>query len=97
MSASVPTHKLHANSVLEESVIGAQCDIGPFARLRPQTNRANNVKVGNFVEIKKSNIAESSKINHLSYVGDTTMGTNVNVGAGTITCNYDAGRPHINQ
>ncbi len=81
--------QIHANSVLEESVIGAQCDIGPFARLRPQTNLANNVKVGNFVEIKKSNIAENSKINHLSYVGDTTMGTNVNVGAGTITCNYD--------
>ncbi|MCF6336841.1 MAG: bifunctional UDP-N-acetylglucosamine diphosphorylase/glucosamine-1-phosphate N-acetyltransferase GlmU [Gammaproteobacteria bacterium] len=88
VSIGANTH-IHANSVLEESVIGTQCDIGPFARLRPQTNLANNVKVGNFVEIKKSDIAEGSKINHLSYMGDTTMGTNVNVGAGTITCNYD--------
>jgi len=81
--------QVHANCVLEESVVGAQCDIGPFARLRPQTNLANKVKVGNFVEIKKSDIANGSKINHLSYVGDTTMGADVNVGAGTITCNYD--------
>ncbi len=81
--------QIHANSLLEESITGTQCDIGPYARLRPQTNLANKVKVGNFVEIKKSNIADGSKINHLSYVGDTTMGNDVNVGAGTITCNYD--------
>ncbi len=81
--------QIHANSLLEESIAGTQCDIGPYARLRPQTNLANKVKVGNFVEIKKSNIADGSKINHLSYVGDTTMGNDVNVGAGTITCNYD--------
>ncbi len=81
--------QIHANSLLEESTTGTQCDIGPYARLRPQTNLANKVKVGNFVEIKKSNIADGSKVNHLSYVGDTTMGSDVNVGAGTITCNYD--------
>jgi len=81
--------QIHANCVLEDSVVGMQCDIGPYARLRPQTRLANKVKVGNFVEIKKSAIAEGSKVNHLSYVGDTTMGKNVNVGAGTITCNYD--------
>jgi len=81
--------QIHANCLLEDSIVGMQCDIGPFARLRPQTNLANKVKVGNFVEIKKSSIAEGSKVNHLSYVGDTTMGTGVNVGAGTITCNYD--------
>lgn len=81
--------QIDANCVLEDSVVGAQCNIGPFARVRPQTNLANNVKVGNFVEIKKSDIDEGSKVNHLSYIGDTTMGKNVNVGAGTITCNYD--------
>jgi bifunctional UDP-N-acetylglucosamine pyrophosphorylase/glucosamine-1-phosphate N-acetyltransferase len=81
--------QIHANCVLEDSVVGTQCDIGPYARLRPQTKLANKVKVGNFVEIKKSDIADGSKVNHLSYVGDTIMGKNVNVGAGTITCNYD--------
>ncbi|NOX76719.1 MAG: UDP-N-acetylglucosamine diphosphorylase/glucosamine-1-phosphate N-acetyltransferase [Gammaproteobacteria bacterium] len=94
-NVSIGSHtRVHANSVLEESTVGAHCDIGPFARLRPQTNLANNVKVGNFVEIKKSDIAEGSKVNHLSYVGDTTMGMNVNVGAGTITCNYDGANKH---
>ncbi|HHI94087.1 MAG TPA: UDP-N-acetylglucosamine diphosphorylase/glucosamine-1-phosphate N-acetyltransferase [Gammaproteobacteria bacterium] len=86
--------QIHANCILEESVVGTQCDIGPFARLRPQANLADKVKVGNFVEIKKSNIARGSKINHLSYVGDTTMGSGVNVGAGTITCNYDGANKH---
>ena len=86
--------KVDANCVLEDSVVGINCAIGPFARLRPQTNLANKVKVGNFVEIKKSVIADGSKVNHLSYVGDTTMGSNVNVGAGTITCNYDGANKH---
>ena len=80
---------VHANSVIEESIVGARCEIGPFARIRPETKLADQVKVGNFVEIKKSTVDTGSKINHLSYVGDTTMGSNVNVGAGTITCNYD--------
>jgi bifunctional UDP-N-acetylglucosamine pyrophosphorylase/glucosamine-1-phosphate N-acetyltransferase len=83
-----------ANSVVEDSSIGAACDIGPFARIRPETELADKVKVGNFVEVKKSTIASGSKINHLSYVGDTTMGGNVNVGAGTITCNYDGANKH---
>jgi bifunctional UDP-N-acetylglucosamine pyrophosphorylase / glucosamine-1-phosphate N-acetyltransferase len=75
--------------VIEDAIIGAGSRIGPFARLRPETVLANNVHIGNFVEIKKSDVAEKSKINHLSYIGDTTVGSNVNIGAGTITCNYD--------
>lgn len=63
--------------------------IGPFARIRPNTELADNVKIGNFVEIKNSTINDNSKINHLSYIGDTTMGNNCNIGAGTITCNFD--------
>jgi len=77
------------NSIIENASIGEECVIGPFARIRPDTVLAKGVKVGNFVEIKKSNIKDGSKINHLSYIGDTIMGSNVNVGAGTITCNYD--------
>jgi bifunctional UDP-N-acetylglucosamine pyrophosphorylase / glucosamine-1-phosphate N-acetyltransferase len=77
------------NCIIENAVIGAGSRIGPFARLRPDTVLANNVHIGNFVEIKKSDVAEKSKINHLSYIGDTTVGSNVNIGAGTITCNYD--------
>lgn len=78
-----------ANCVIEDAVIGAGCRIGPFARVRPQTRLADNVHVGNFVEIKKSTVAPDSKINHLSYIGDSTVGSRVNIGAGTITCNYD--------
>jgi bifunctional UDP-N-acetylglucosamine pyrophosphorylase / glucosamine-1-phosphate N-acetyltransferase len=77
------------NCIIENAVIGTGSRIGPFARLRPDTVLANNVHIGNFVEIKKSDVAEKSKINHLSYIGDTTVGSNVNIGAGTITCNYD--------
>ena len=85
---------IYANCVLENSVIGKHCEIGPFARLRPEAQLADEVKVGNFVEIKKSTIANRSKVNHLTYVGDTSMGENVNVGAGTITCNYDGANKH---
>lgn len=77
------------NCVIEDAEVGVGTRIGPFARLRPGTVLADHVHVGNFVEIKKSTIAKGSKVNHLSYIGDTTMGGNVNVGAGTITCNYD--------
>lgn len=77
------------NCIIENAVIGAGSRIGPFARLRPETVLGNNVHIGNFVEIKKSDVSEKSKINHLSYIGDTTVGSNVNIGAGTITCNYD--------
>ena len=78
-----------ANCVIDNVVIGQGSKIGPFARLRPETVLAENVHIGNFVEIKKSSVAASSKINHLSYIGDTTVGSRVNIGAGTITCNYD--------
>lgn len=77
------------HSIIEDAVIGANCRIGPFARLRPETQLANDVHIGNFVEIKKSTIGFSSKINHLSYIGDSMVGCGVNIGAGTITCNYD--------
>ncbi len=78
-----------ANSVIEGATIGADCRIGPFARIRPETQLEDCVHVGNFVELKKSQVATKSKINHLSYVGDATVGSEVNIGAGTITCNYD--------
>lgn len=82
------------NSILENATVGADCDIGPFARLRPQAKLADKAKVGNFVEIKNANIGPASKVNHLSYVGDSDVGKNVNVGAGTITCNYDGANKH---
>ena len=82
------------NSVIEDAVIGENCKIGPFARIRPGTQLADEVHIGNFVEIKKSSIAAGSKASHLSYIGDTVMGQNVNVGAGTITCNYDGVNKH---
>lgn len=78
-----------ANCVIDQAVIGQGCKIGPFARLRPESELAQDVHIGNFVEIKKSSVAASSKINHLSYIGDATVGAQVNIGAGTITCNYD--------
>jgi bifunctional UDP-N-acetylglucosamine pyrophosphorylase/glucosamine-1-phosphate N-acetyltransferase len=77
------------NSLIENAVIGAHSRIGPYARLRPETELAEHVHIGNFVEIKKSSIAAGSKVNHLSYVGDSEVGRMVNIGAGTITCNYD--------
>jgi bifunctional UDP-N-acetylglucosamine pyrophosphorylase/glucosamine-1-phosphate N-acetyltransferase len=80
---------INPNCVLEKSVIGANCAIGPFARMRPGNRLADGVHIGNFVELKNSEIGAGSKANHLSYVGDTTIGTKVNVGAGTVTCNYD--------
>lgn len=78
-----------ANSILEESTLAENCNIGPFARLRPGSKLANKAKIGNFVETKKAVIGEGSKVNHLSYVGDAEIGAGVNIGAGTITCNYD--------
>ncbi|MBA3494956.1 MAG: bifunctional UDP-N-acetylglucosamine diphosphorylase/glucosamine-1-phosphate N-acetyltransferase GlmU [Gammaproteobacteria bacterium] len=82
------------NCVLEECAIGKGARIGPFSRIRPETRLADHVHVGNFVEIKKSTVAAGSKINHLSYVGDAEVGRDVNVGAGTITCNYDGANKH---
>ncbi len=78
-----------ANCIIDNAIVGLGSKIGPFARLRPETVLAEQVHIGNFVEIKKSTIATASKINHLSYIGDATVGSHVNIGAGTITCNYD--------
>jgi bifunctional UDP-N-acetylglucosamine pyrophosphorylase / glucosamine-1-phosphate N-acetyltransferase len=78
-----------SHCVLEKSTVGANCSIGPFARLRPGAALADGVHIGNFVEVKNSSIAAGSKANHLSYIGDATVGAGVNVGAGTICCNYD--------
>jgi bifunctional UDP-N-acetylglucosamine pyrophosphorylase/glucosamine-1-phosphate N-acetyltransferase len=80
---------IKANTIIESAQVGKACDIGPFARLRPGTVLADKAKIGNFVETKKAIIGEGSKVNHLSYIGDTEIGEGANVGAGTITCNYD--------
>ena len=76
-------------SVLEDTVIGEKAAIGPFSRLRPGTELAAQTHVGNFVEIKKSIVGKGSKVNHLTYIGDTEIGADCNIGAGVITCNYD--------
>jgi bifunctional UDP-N-acetylglucosamine pyrophosphorylase/glucosamine-1-phosphate N-acetyltransferase len=80
---------IHAFSHIEGAIIGAKASIGPFARIRPGTRLAERTKVGNFVELKKADVGEGAKVNHLSYVGDTSVGAKANIGAGTITCNYD--------
>ena len=80
---------IHANCVLEQSTVGPDNSIGPFARFRPNSKTGREVHIGNFVEVKKSEIADGSKANHLTYLGDTIVGKKVNVGAGTITANYD--------
>jgi bifunctional UDP-N-acetylglucosamine pyrophosphorylase / glucosamine-1-phosphate N-acetyltransferase len=85
---------IHAMSHLEDSVVGESANVGPYARLRPGTVLAREARVGNFVETKKANIGLGSKVNHLSYIGDCDMGAGVNVGAGTITCNYDGVSKH---
>lgn len=86
--------EIYANSFIESSVIGEHCHIGPFARLRAGTQLAANCKIGNFVETKKAVFDEGSKANHLTYLGDVSIGKKVNIGAGTITCNYDGANKH---
>jgi len=86
--------RVHAYSVLEGVITTGDCDIGPFARLRPGTQLAAGAKIGNFVEAKNAKVGEDSKASHLSYLGDTVIGTRVNIGAGTITCNYDGANKH---
>jgi bifunctional UDP-N-acetylglucosamine pyrophosphorylase/glucosamine-1-phosphate N-acetyltransferase len=86
--------EIFANCLVENARIGRASRIGPFARLRPETRLAEEVHIGNFVEIKKSSIASRSKANHLSYIGDSIVGSDVNIGAGTITCNYDGANKH---
>lgn len=86
--------RIEAFTHIDEATIGADCRVGPFARIRPATRLAEEVHIGNFVEVKASAIAAGSKANHLAYLGDTTVGRDVNIGAGTITCNYDGANKH---
>lgn len=85
---------IHPNCHFDNATMGNDCEIGPFARLRPGVELGNEVHIGNYVEIKKSTVADGSKINHLSYIGDSTIGKKVNIGAGTISCNYDGVNKH---
>jgi bifunctional UDP-N-acetylglucosamine pyrophosphorylase/glucosamine-1-phosphate N-acetyltransferase len=80
--------------VLEEAVVGPRCHVGPFARLRPGTVLDEGVNIGNFVETKKTRLKKGSKANHLAYLGDAQIGSGCNIGAGTITCNYDGVNKH---
>jgi len=89
--------RVEANCVLEGAEISGGCKVGPFARLRPGTHLANNVRIGNFVEVKQAHLGDGSKVNHLSYVGDSKVGEEVNIGAGTITCNYDGANKHLTE
>lgn len=82
------------NCVIDNAIIGKNCRIGPFSRIRPQTRLAEDVHIGNFVELKNAEVSRHSKINHLSYIGDSEIGQDVNIGAGTITCNYDGANKH---
>jgi bifunctional UDP-N-acetylglucosamine pyrophosphorylase/glucosamine-1-phosphate N-acetyltransferase len=85
---------IHPYSHIDGAQVGANSLIGPYARLRPGADLANDVHIGNFVEVKNSKIAANSKANHLAYVGDSIVGSRVNIGAGTITCNYDGVNKH---
>ena len=86
--------KIHSFSHIENAKIESNVTIGPYARLRPGSKLLSGAKIGNFVEVKKSVIGKKSKVNHLSYIGDSSIGSNVNIGAGTITCNYDGKRKY---
>ena len=86
--------EIHANTVIEQASVGTGCRIGPYARLRPGTSLAEDVHIGNFVEVKNTRVDRGSKANHLTYLGDSVVGKSVNVGAGTITCNYDGAEKH---
>jgi bifunctional UDP-N-acetylglucosamine pyrophosphorylase/glucosamine-1-phosphate N-acetyltransferase len=94
-NAKIGNHvEIKANTIIDNAVICSHATVGPFARIRPETKVGNNALIGNFVEVKKSSIGDGSKVPHLSYVGDSTIGQNVNVGAGVITCNYDGVKKH---
>ncbi|WP_223642717.1 bifunctional UDP-N-acetylglucosamine diphosphorylase/glucosamine-1-phosphate N-acetyltransferase GlmU [Corallococcus sp. EGB] len=99
LTASVVADGTHIKpySVLEEARVGARCIIGPFSRLRPATELAEEVHLGNFVETKKARIGKGSKANHLTYLGDAVIGAGCNIGAGTITCNYDGVNKHLTE
>jgi len=85
---------IDSHCVIEDAIVGENCNVGPYARLRPGTVLKDNAKIGNFVETKNAEIGVGSKVNHLSYIGDSVLGNNVNIGAGTITCNYDGANKH---
>ena len=85
---------IKANCILENAILGEDCDVGPYARLRPGTELKQHAKIGNFVETKNTVLGKNSKANHLTYLGDSVIGENVNIGAGTITCNYDGANKH---
>jgi len=85
---------IDSHCVIDNATIGEQCNVGPYARLRPGTVLKDKAKIGNFVETKNAEIGLGSKVNHLSYIGDAELGGNVNIGAGTITCNYDGANKH---
>ncbi len=94
-NAKIGDHaEIKANSIIENSIIGSHTTVGPFARIRPETEVGNYAKIGNFVEVKKSTIGDKSKVPHLSYVGDSSIGQDVNISAGVITCNYDGANKH---
>ena len=93
VAVAAGTH-IEAYSHIVDAAIGANCRVGPYARIRPGTRLASGVHVGNFVEVKNSTIGERSNANHLAYVGDASVGARVNIGAGTITCNYDGVNKH---
>ncbi len=88
---------IYANTIVENSFISEECTIGPFARVRPDSHLERGAKLGNFVETKKAHIGKGSKVNHLSYIGDAEVGDDVNIGAGTITCNYDGANKHLTE
>ncbi len=87
--------EIKANSMIEKSTIGIGCSVGPYARIRPDSVLADDSHVGNFVELKKTTLGVGSKANHLTYLGDAVIGSKVNVGAGTITCNYDGANKFV--
>jgi len=89
--------RVKANSLIEEAVLAENCAVGPFARLRPGAELAEGAQVGNFVEIKKTRMGQGSKASHLTYLGDAEIGAGVNIGAGTITCNYDGVNKHLTE
>src|SRR5699024_11775325 len=87
----------YATTCIDHALFANPCQFGPFARLRQETHIADGGKIGNFVETKKIKLGAGSKINHLSYVGDARVGSNVNIGAGVITCNYDGASKHLTE
>ncbi|MCG7532924.1 bifunctional UDP-N-acetylglucosamine diphosphorylase/glucosamine-1-phosphate N-acetyltransferase GlmU [Psychrobium sp. MM17-31] len=89
--------EIKPNSIVESSTVGSHCSVGPFARLRPNSEMLDDSHVGNFVEMKKVKLGQGSKAGHLAYLGDSIIGRNVNIGAGTITCNYDGANKHLTE